>query len=375
MQTATLTTPPTAPASISINKTQIARPRTKKVQSQKEPQKNRNAPNSFPHQTSGFTTATAGMLPVPTAARTSAKPSVSAFTRPSLENTKGISTMIDPYPRTLNWTDVIEEPPQESTQTLKSTTASETTLHSELYQRTTTRNTTMRHSTTPPFLSSSASPMLIPTSLSLSNQNALTDNVATPIFHMTTNVEVKPHEPSRHNADPQPLTEKVAASSEVHPNARFTTETTYFMDSNLLHSIPTPALVTVKPLNSKLTPSLWSGNYFWHKSYPEIAEKGKKQGVSVVPTPGLPENATHASNWDIQKTAEKSHFEKTPVQIITPELLPTEPLSRNMFERPRIVGGKAASFTVPANSDAFLPCEAIGNPLPTIHWTRVSSGI
>ncbi|XP_016011935.2 immunoglobulin superfamily member 10 [Rousettus aegyptiacus] len=373
VQTATLTTLPTAPASISINKAQIARPRTQKVQSKKEPQKNRNAPNSFPHQSSGFTTSTAVILPVPTAARTSAKPSVSAFTQPSLENTKGISSTIDHYPRTLNRTDLIKEPPQESTQTLKSTTASETTLSSKLHQRTTTRNTTIRHSTVPPFLSSSASPMLIPTSPSLSNQNALTDHVATPIFQMTTNMAVKLHEPSKHNADPQQLAEKVAASSKVHPNAKFTTGTTYFMYSNLLHSTPMPALITVKPLNSKLTP-LWSGNHFWHKSYPEIAEKGKKQGVSMLPTVGLPEDATHASNWDIQKTAKKSHFDKTLVQKITPEL-PTEPLSRNIFERPRLIGGKAASFTVPANSDAFLPCEAVGNPLPTIHWTRVSSGL
>lgn len=110
---------------------------------------------------------------------------------------------------------------------------------------------------------------------------------------------------------------------------------TYFMYSNLLHSTPMPALITVKPLNSKLTP-LWSGNHFWHKSYPEIAEKGKKQGVSMLPTVGLPEDATHASNWDIQKTAKKSHFDKTLVQKITPEL-PTEPLSRNIFERPRLI--------------------------------------
>ena len=72
----------------------------------------------------------------------------------------------------------------------------------------------------------------------------------------------------------------------------------------------------------------------------------------------------------------KSGFDKTAVEkITTSEFLPFDTLSRDVFERPRIIGGKAASFTVPANSDAFLPCKAAGNPVPTIHWTRVSSGI
>ncbi|XP_032944137.1 immunoglobulin superfamily member 10 [Rhinolophus ferrumequinum] len=375
VQTATLTATPTAPASITINKIQIARPRTQKVQSQKEPQKNRNDPNSSPAQSSGFTTSMAMTFPVPTAAETSTKPSISAFTHHPLENAKGISSTIDLYPRTLNRTDVIEGSPQE-THTLKSTTASETTLSSKLHPRTTARNTTMRHSTVPPFLSSNHTPLPIPTSPPSSNQNAVTHNEATPVFWMMTNTMVKSHEPSRNNADPQQSAAKVVATSpRVHPNAKFTTGTTDFIYSNLLHSTTMPALITVKPLNSKLTPSLWSENHFWPRSYPENAEKGKKLGVSKLPNLGLPEDTTHASNWDVQNTAQ-SDFDKTQAQkITTSELLPFDPLSRNIFTRPRIVGGKAASFTVAANSDAFLPCAALGNPLPTIHWTRVSSGL
>ncbi|NWH78421.1 IGS10 protein, partial [Piaya cayana] len=49
-------------------------------------------------------------------------------------------------------------------------------------------------------------------------------------------------------------------------------------------------------------------------------------------------------------------------------------LSRNHFAKPRITGGKLAAFTVLANSDAFIPCEATGNPRPTIQWTKISSG-
>ncbi|XP_076002328.1 immunoglobulin superfamily member 10 isoform X2 [Genypterus blacodes] len=41
--------------------------------------------------------------------------------------------------------------------------------------------------------------------------------------------------------------------------------------------------------------------------------------------------------------------------------------------KPKIVGGNAASFTVLSSSDAFLPCEAVGNPQPAITWKRFSS--
>ncbi|KAM9358974.1 immunoglobulin superfamily member 10 [Symphorus nematophorus] len=50
-----------------------------------------------------------------------------------------------------------------------------------------------------------------------------------------------------------------------------------------------------------------------------------------------------------------------------------EPTTRVMTSKPKIVGGNAASFTVLSNSDAFLPCVAVGNPLPTISWKRFSS--
>uniref|UniRef100_A0A665U3S4 Immunoglobulin superfamily, member 10 n=1 Tax=Echeneis naucrates TaxID=173247 RepID=A0A665U3S4_ECHNA len=38
------------------------------------------------------------------------------------------------------------------------------------------------------------------------------------------------------------------------------------------------------------------------------------------------------------------------------------------MSRPKIIGGNIASFTVLSNSDAFLPCEAVGNPLPVTTW-------
>ncbi|XP_068172931.1 immunoglobulin superfamily member 10 [Antennarius striatus] len=47
--------------------------------------------------------------------------------------------------------------------------------------------------------------------------------------------------------------------------------------------------------------------------------------------------------------------------------------ARVITNKPKIVGGNAASFTVLSNSDAYMPCEAIGNPQPTVTWKRFSS--
>ncbi|KAM9696019.1 immunoglobulin superfamily member 10 isoform 1-T2 [Dama dama] len=370
-QTDVLTTTPTAPASIVINKAQIDRPRAQKEPRKKEPQKNMSDPSISPTHSSGFITSTTVTPPVLAAAETSAKPSVSAFTHSPPENTNEISGTTGLHPGSLNLTAVLEQPSQEGTRALKNMTASETTLSTKL-QSTTTRNT-IRNATRPTFLSPRATPMPIPTPPPPSNQSEVADDTATPTFRMMTGTMVEPHESSKHNATPQPL---AATSPQTHPNAKSAVGTIHFTYSNLLPSTPMPALVTVKPQDSKLTPSPWSENHFWHKSHPEIAEKGNKPVVSVLPTPGLPEVTTHASNWDIRKNAKESGFDKTAIQkITTSEFLPFDALSRDTFERPRIIGGKAASFTVPANSDAFLPCEAAGNPVPTIHWTRVSSGL
>ncbi|XP_039096910.1 immunoglobulin superfamily member 10 [Hyaena hyaena] len=374
MQKAKLTVSPTDPASVIISKTQIARPRTQKVQREKEPQNNRKDPHYSPSQSSGLTASTTMIPPDLSAAETSNKPGVFAFIHSPLENTKEISSTTGLHPRMFTLTDVIEELSQESTQTLKSKIVSEIFLSSKPYQIT-TRNTNIRHSTIPQFLSSSVTPIPIPTSHSLSDQSTVTENMAAPIFRMMTNTMVKPREHSRHNANPLQLATEVVTSPKDHLNAKVTIGSTHFIYSNLFHPTSKPALITVKPQNSKLTSFPWSENHFWHKSDPKTAEKGKKLIVDIMPTPGWPEDITPASNWDIQKTAKENGFDKTPVKkLTTSEFLSYDSLPRNIFERPRIVGGKAASFTVPANSDAFLPCDAVGHPLPTIHWTRVSSG-
>ncbi|XP_007938356.1 immunoglobulin superfamily member 10 [Orycteropus afer afer] len=371
--TVALTTP-TASASVMISKIQPARPGAQKEQRQKETQKNRNGPNVSLAQSSDFVTSTAVAPPVLTTVEALNKSKVSVFIHSPLENPKGVSSKIGFHSRTLNLTDIIKELPQESTQTVRSITASQTTMSSKHHQSTTPREALIRHSTGPPFLSTHGTPLPIPTHPF--TQRAVTDNEVTPIFRMMANALVKPSESSRHDANSHQLAGEAATSPKAQPNVQFTIGTTHFIHSNELHSSTLPGLITVKPQNSKWTPSSWSENQFGHKSYPEIAENGKKPVVSTLPTLDLLVDTTPASHWDGEKSAEKSGFKKTNIKTITTsEFLPFESLSRNTFEKPRIVGGRAASFTIPANSDAFLPCEAVGKPLPTIRWTRVSSGL
>ncbi|KAG8511466.1 Immunoglobulin superfamily member 10, partial [Galemys pyrenaicus] len=373
MLTATL-----APQPIITNKLQIARPRAQKLQRKKEPQRNRNDPNHPPGQNSGFTTSTTRTLPVLTGAETPIKFRVSASPHPSLENTKGIRSTTGVYMTTLNLTDVVKELPQENTQILKYTTASETILSSRRQQSSSVGLTVTRRSRMPslPSLpSSSATPAPVLTTPPLSSRSTVTGSEEALVFR-TTNTPIKPHETSRHNASPQHLAAEVATAPTAQPKlTKFTRGTSHFIYSTRLYSTPIPALKKVIPQNSTLTPSPWSENYFGQKSNPEIVEKDQNPVVSMLLAPNLPEDTIYNPNWDGQKNAKKSGFDKTPIQEITNSELSFDPFSRDIFEKPRIVGGKAASFTIPASSDAFLPCEAVGNPLPTIHWTRVSSGL
>ncbi|KAM7133198.1 immunoglobulin superfamily member 10 [Molossus nigricans] len=367
--TAATTAPPSAPASVTINKTQIARPQARKAGSERDPQSGRD-PDSSPGPRPGFTPPPAATLPVPTRVEPAAVPSVSAFTHPPLEDAR-TSSAVDLYPRTLDRTDVSEGPSQEAPQTSKSRAAPERLPSSKAQQRPAARAAATRRPALPALGGLRATPMPTPTSPPGSNQSAVTNNLATPAPRLLASTEVKPQGPSRHEADPGHSAAGVVTSPKAHPSAKFTAGTTY-IHSARLHSAPEPALVTAKPLSSTSTP-LWSENQVWLKSYPESAPKDKEPGLSTLPRP---EDTSQASNWDMQKPAEKGGFDKTPVQKLSiSKRPPFAPLPRNRWERPRILGGRAASFTVPADSDASLPCVAVGTPLPTIHWSRVSPGV
>nr|XP_061797768.1 immunoglobulin superfamily member 10 [Nerophis lumbriciformis] len=57
----------------------------------------------------------------------------------------------------------------------------------------------------------------------------------------------------------------------------------------------------------------------------------------------------------------------------SPNVSSSQPTTMLTTRKPKILGGNAASFTVLTNSNALLPCEAVGDPLPVISWKRFSS--
>lgn len=84
-------------------------------------------------------------------------------------------------------------------------------------------------------------------------------------------------------------------------------------------------------------------------------------------------NPTPSRNMDKDSNAYTSsyHF----VSGIEPTTANTDglgPTPKITLSKPKIIGGNAASFTVLFNSDAFLPCEAVGDPQPIIKWMRFS---
>uniref|UniRef100_A0A8C5K616 Immunoglobulin superfamily member 10 n=1 Tax=Jaculus jaculus TaxID=51337 RepID=A0A8C5K616_JACJA len=171
--------------------------------------------------------------------------------------------------------------------------------------------------------------------------------------------------PSQVTADPV---------ATAHPPPELVPRRTHFASSNLSHPNPVPSLRITRPPKPEAKPSPWSENPLQHQSFSERVEKGKKAVTSTLPSLSLPEATARDVQWEGRRNA-KTGFDKKAVPDTPSGPLPSHAVPGNVFKKPRIVGGKAASFTIPANSDAFLPCEAAGNPLPSIHWARISSGI
>lgn len=143
------------------------------------------------------------------------------------------------------------------------------------------------------------------------------------------------------------------------------------------HPTPPPALTAlVPPAPTAGTPSPPGGGIkFWQKPSAEVTERGTALAVSTptgptqIATPHPPAGTGDMAS-SVRGRSEKRHDQET--TAVNPRAW--DSLSRNHFAKPRIIGGKLAAFTVLANSDAFIPCEATGNPRPTIQWTKISSG-
>lgn len=351
IETATQATP-TAPAFVIISETQRASYKEAKGQI-KGPQKNRNDPHTTPGQSLSLR-----MNPAPTA------DAPSAVTHSSLQDSSRIVSTVALHSETSPLG--ITELSQKRTQTWGSTTASETTSFTKSQEVTTMRRA-LATLATPPSLGSGAPLRPIPSPPPFT-RGVVTDSEATSAFKTMANRMVALYEPSKHNTD------VLQSSAEAPPDPENLTRTTYSTPSNLFSSTPVSALRIDGPQNSKWKPSPWPDNHFQRKPYSESLVKINRPAGSMWSPVSSPEASTHASHWKGQKHGE-SVLDKKPIQNPTSKLLPAGSFPKTILEKPRIVGGKAASFTTPINSDVFLPCEAVGNPLPTIHWSRVASGL
>ncbi|XP_075573094.1 immunoglobulin superfamily member 10 [Pelecanus crispus] len=142
---------------------------------------------------------------------------------------------------------------------------------------------------------------------------------------------------------------------------------------------PLPALTAAVPPARAARPTSPPGAEikFWQKPSAKVAERGGTLTVSTrtvvkasqVTTPYAPlwgrDRDSSVKGWS-EKRQDQETTTTNPVAL--------DSLSRNHFAKPRIIGGKLAAFTVLADSDAFIPCEATGNPRPAIQWTKIPSG-
>ncbi|KAM6064792.1 immunoglobulin superfamily member 10 isoform 3-T4 [Theristicus caerulescens] len=145
------------------------------------------------------------------------------------------------------------------------------------------------------------------------------------------------------------------------------------------HPTPLPApTAAVPPVRTARTTSPPGGGIkFRQKPSAEVTERGNTLTDNTLTTLRSSQIATpyaplrgRAKDSSVKGWSERRHDQET----TTTDPTALDSLSRNHFAKPRIIGGKLAAFTVLANSDAFIPCEATGNPRPTIQWTKISSG-
>ncbi|XP_027747711.1 immunoglobulin superfamily member 10 [Empidonax traillii] len=142
------------------------------------------------------------------------------------------------------------------------------------------------------------------------------------------------------------------------------------------HPTPQPAPTAAVPLAPTVRAHLPPREdvQFW----PQPPTKGtERDNTLTVRTPTTPKSSQTAAPRGRDRDSSVrgwSEWRQDQETTTTPSPFALGSASKNHFAKPRIAGGKLAAFTVLANSDAFIPCEATGNPRPTIQWTKIPSG-
>ncbi|XP_053246257.1 immunoglobulin superfamily member 10 isoform X3 [Podarcis raffonei] len=166
-------------------------------------------------------------------------------------------------------------------------------------------------------------------------------------------------------------TTKAAFSLKIEISTQTPTNARYPSTQSPSPLVPQTMLM---PAITQTTASPRQGELSWQ----EAAESGETFTVSTLGRFKSPQSSTqYTPLWRKDKN---NHMKNRAEKTIDQEVTTTNQITLDLFHqrrgaRPRIIGGKLAAFTVLANSDAFIPCEASGNPRPIIHWTKVSSGV
>ncbi|XP_027654153.2 immunoglobulin superfamily member 10 isoform X1 [Falco cherrug] len=145
------------------------------------------------------------------------------------------------------------------------------------------------------------------------------------------------------------------------------------------HPTPLPAPTAVVPPahTARTNTPPWREIKFWQKPSAKVTKKGDMLTVNTLTVLKASQVVTPYAlllGRDKDRSAKGWSEKRQDQETATTNPIALGPLSRNTFAKPRVIGGKLAAFTVLANSDAFIPCEATGKPPPTIQWTKILSG-
>lgn len=103
---------------------------------------------------------------------------------------------------------------------------------------------------------------------------------------------------------------------------------------------------------------------FYNPALDTVVNSKEEQQLNINPTP--------SSNIDVNNAYDSSSYFVSGIETTSASTNRLKATPKVKLRKPKIIGGNAASFTVLFNSDVFLPCEAVGDPQPTIKWMRFS---
>ncbi|XP_035240144.1 immunoglobulin superfamily member 10 isoform X2 [Anguilla anguilla] len=199
------------------------------------------------------------------------------------------------------------------------------------------------------------------TSQPRTTSTASSSESATKAIRINTDVRLPPGRESKH---PTPSVRKVQPTVFSHKDSKSGTR----LGSNQPHPKPTPSLSRIRTKPSESKQDL---------DQSEVTDRTQTMKFDTLIIPTTEQGYTtstvpFSSNMD-SETSHK-YDQLNGHQTTTSNMIGLELSTGDMPSKPRIIGGNAASFTVLSNSDAFLPCEPVGHPEPTISWKRFSSG-